>query len=79
MRTASGQWKWILDRGKVVERDDTGQPIRATGTHLDIDDRKRAEQALRDSETTLRSIFSGRADGDWSDAAGGKCNGPISK
>ena len=57
MLTKSGEWKWILDRGKVVAWDDEGQPIRATGTHLDLDARKRAERALRESETTLRSIF----------------------
>ena len=47
MRTKSGDWKWILGRGKVVERDDRGAPSRVIGTHLDISDRKKAEEALR--------------------------------
>jgi PAS domain S-box-containing protein len=46
MRTASGEWNWIRDVGKVVERDGAGEPVRAVGIHLDIDDRKRREEEL---------------------------------
>ncbi len=46
MRAKSGEWKWILDRGKVVARDPaTGKPLRISGTHTDITDRKLAEEA----------------------------------
>ncbi|MBI5571252.1 MAG: PAS domain S-box protein [Desulfomonile tiedjei] len=41
MRTRSGNWKWVLARGKVVEWDPTGRPVRATGTHLDITQQKK--------------------------------------
>jgi PAS domain S-box-containing protein len=45
MRAKSGEWKWILDRGKVVARDPaTGNPLRITGTHTDITARKLAEE-----------------------------------
>jgi PAS domain S-box-containing protein len=47
LRTAQGDWKWIRDVGKVFERDENGEPIRAVGIHIDIDDRKRAEETLR--------------------------------
>ncbi len=47
LRTKSGGWKWILDRGKIVEQDKNGQPLRLTGTHLDITERKQAEAALQ--------------------------------
>jgi PAS domain S-box-containing protein len=44
MRAKSGEWKWILDRGKVVARDPvTGAPLRMTGTHTDITERKARE------------------------------------
>ncbi|MBI3884381.1 MAG: transporter substrate-binding domain-containing protein [Opitutae bacterium] len=44
LRAKSGEWRWILDRGKVVVRDPaTRAPLRITGTHSDITDRKRAE------------------------------------
>lgn len=60
VRTKSGEWRWILDRGKVFERDSGGNAVRVTGTHLDITDRKRAEQILHDLSltddlTTLRN------------------------
>jgi two-component system cell cycle sensor histidine kinase/response regulator CckA len=43
VRSSSGQWVWILDRGQVVERNAAGRAVRAAGTHLDITERKRAE------------------------------------
>ena len=42
----SGRYKWILDRGKVIERDDNGKPLRITGTHTDISAQKEKEQEL---------------------------------
>jgi len=46
MKTASGDWKWIRDIGTIVERDAEGDPIRAVGIHIDIDQQKTAQQAL---------------------------------
>jgi len=57
IRTKTGDWKWIWARGKCVEYDDQGQPTRFIGTHRDITDRKRAEEALRESEATARAIL----------------------
>ena len=31
-----GSWRWILDRGRVVERDAHGRPLRACGAHVDV-------------------------------------------
>jgi PAS domain S-box-containing protein len=41
--TKSGQWLWILDRGKVFARDAAGRPTRMVGTELDITERKRVQ------------------------------------
>ncbi|MHC4598527.1 MAG: PAS domain-containing sensor histidine kinase [Planctomycetota bacterium] len=57
LRTKGGEWKWILDRGRVVEWDDQGRPLRATGTHQDIDDRKRVEAAHREIENRMTAIL----------------------
>ncbi|QSG04405.1 Signal transduction histidine kinase [Halapricum desulfuricans] len=48
METATGEWKWVRDIGKVVERGEDGEPVRAVGIHLDIDDRKAYEQQLKE-------------------------------
>ncbi len=47
MKTKSNEWKWILDSGKVIERDKQGKPLRAAGTHLDITERKLAEKTQK--------------------------------
>ncbi len=52
-----GSWRWILARGRVVQRDATGKALRAVGTHSDITDHKNAErerQELLESERTAR-------------------------
>ncbi|MEI6179414.1 MAG: PAS domain S-box protein [Chloroflexales bacterium] len=57
MRHRDGRWIWVIDRGKVVEWDDLGAPVRMTGTHLDITERKQAEIALRLSEEKYRRLM----------------------
>ena len=42
----NGNYKWILDRGKVIERDEDGKPLRIAGTHTDISAQKEKEQEL---------------------------------
>lgn len=44
---ASGEWRWVLSRGQVVEYDSEGQPQRMIGTHLDIHDKKQGEMKMR--------------------------------
>ncbi|MCB1189429.1 MAG: PAS domain S-box protein [Leptospiraceae bacterium] len=45
--TKSGDWKWILDRGKVNARDTNGYALRMTGTATDITEKKRIEEDLK--------------------------------
>ena len=44
MKHKNGHWVWILDRGKIIEYDEEGNPIKMAGTHVDITDRVLAEQ-----------------------------------
>ena len=54
LKAKQGGWRWIMARGKVVERDESGTPVRMIGTHVDITERKLNEEALRISEAHLR-------------------------
>jgi len=61
-RCKDGSWKWIHDRGLVISRDASGQPLRMIGTYSDITERKlaealkRANQALENSAAGLRLV-----------------------
>lgn len=46
MRHRDGHWMWVMDRAKVVERDESGRAVRVVGTTFDITPRKRNELAL---------------------------------
>ena len=46
MRAKDGSWRWILDRGKAIERAPDGHPLRVIGTHTDITERRLAEDEL---------------------------------
>ena len=61
-RTRSGQWIWVLDRGKVFARDERGRPLRMVGTELDVTARKRAEDEVRLAEAKSSGIVSISAD-----------------
>ena len=53
LRHRDGHWIWVLDAGRVVERDAEGEPVRAVGIHLDITERHLAQQALEASRAEL--------------------------
>ncbi|TDE01250.1 PAS domain S-box protein [Flavobacterium hiemivividum] len=44
--TKSGDYKWILTRGKIIERDSNNNPIRVMGTHTDISSQKEKEDEI---------------------------------
>ena len=57
MKHKNGTWVWVLDRGSLISRTADGKPLRVLGTHIDINDRKQAEAALRESERLFRSTI----------------------
>ncbi|MDC0980188.1 PAS domain S-box protein [Bdellovibrionales bacterium] len=54
----SGRWIWVNGRGRVVEWDSEGKPLRMSGTHLDITERKEAERELQESHTLIQAVIS---------------------
>ena len=51
-----GSYRWILSRGVAVW-DENGKPVRMAGSHVDLTERRKAEQALRESESKLRAFI----------------------
>jgi PAS domain S-box-containing protein len=70
--TKDGTVKWILGKGKVVERDASGAPLRMVGTISDITAHKHAEAALRKIEVEYRAIFENAMDGIYRASADGR-------
>ncbi|AVY66775.1 sensor domain-containing protein [Xanthomonas translucens] len=66
LRQQDGQWRWILDRGRIVARTADGSPLRMVGTHTDIHEQKLLEQRLRDKQTLLREAQRMTSMGSWS-------------
>jgi PAS domain S-box-containing protein len=56
LRHKDGRWIWVASRGKIVERDASGKPLRMSGTNTDVSARRRAEEALRESESRFRIV-----------------------
>ncbi|MFZ5425469.1 MAG: PAS domain S-box protein [Thermodesulfobacteriota bacterium] len=65
-----GGYRWILGRGAAL-KDESGKVIRMSGAHTDLTARKRAEEALRQSEEMFRTLFETMAQGVvYQDASG---------
>ncbi len=54
MRHRDGHWIWIQDRGRVISWTEEGEPQWVFGTHLDITQRKLAEQEFRETRERLQ-------------------------
>lgn len=63
LRHKSGEWIWVVSRGRVVERDSEGRPVRVSGALLDIDRHKRAEEQLRLSRERYATYMRLASDG----------------
>src|SRR5258706_12781651 len=60
VRNAQGRYRWFLSRAEPLRASD-GTILQWVGVNLDIEERKCAEQALRESERSSRSAIDGIA------------------
>lgn len=59
LKTPDDKWHWVLDRGKVVSRDEDGKAIRMTGTFKNIQQLKKTENELKIFAQSIESIAEG--------------------
>lgn len=57
LKCKNGKYKWIVSKGKVILRKKDGKAVRMVGTHIDIDQVKQKEQALRQNEKLISTIL----------------------
>ena len=57
LKTKDGDWKWISGRGKSYNIDKNGISHRAVGVHVNITERKQAEERLKKTlDTTIETV-----------------------
>jgi PAS domain S-box-containing protein len=61
----NGSTVWVICTGKVIEWDESGKPERMIGCHIDITERRKAEEALRKNEEMLKFALEGSNLGEW--------------
>lgn len=57
VRCKDGNFKWILERGIVVEKSAKGMPVRVIGTHSDISERKITEERIIEANRRLTTLI----------------------
>ncbi len=58
VKAKSGLYKWLLLHAKVITTNQQKRPTRIIGTHIDIDERKKAELAIKKSQARLLTLMS---------------------
>ncbi len=57
VRHRNGEWIWVHSRGKLSTRTPDGRPEWLAGSHMDIRERKRQEQALEEQRAYMRTLL----------------------
>ena len=62
LRNRNGNFLWVIDRGRVCERDDQGQPTRVVGMVQDVTQERETRAALQRSEEEQRTLIAALPD-----------------
>lgn len=65
IRTRSGEWRWVFERGRVVERDAQGKAVRMLGVCMDLDETKVAERRANARNERVEHALQLTAAGVW--------------
>ncbi len=63
MKAKPGDWRWVMSKGKVFERNENGVPTKVVGTVTDITGKKAAENEILRTNLELDQIFNSTGDG----------------
>jgi diguanylate cyclase (GGDEF)-like protein/PAS domain S-box-containing protein len=56
VRGRDDEWTWVISRGKIVERDEAGKPLRVCGTERDISAIRAADRDRRIASEVIRNM-----------------------
>ncbi len=56
IRHRNGNWLWVMDNARIIY-DESGRAVRIVGCATSVDDRRRAQELLQESESRLRRLF----------------------
>jgi PAS domain S-box-containing protein len=62
LKSKDGTWRWILSKGQITKRDSDGIGTKMTGVHLDITERKKAEDELKIAKETAVEATKAKSD-----------------
>jgi PAS domain S-box-containing protein len=57
----TGDWRWVLLRGRMVSHDEQGRPLRMMGTMVDITEQKRAMAELQEAKERAESATAAKS------------------
>ena len=57
LKHKDGRWIWVEIKGKILETDDNGIPVKVIGTLVDITERKESERAVVEHERLMSTLI----------------------
>lgn len=77
LKHVDGSWVWILDKGKITDRDSDGAPVRFSGTHLNITQQKELELRLEQAQIQQLNATRLTLLGEMSSSIAHEINNPL--